>query len=145
MPRLGADADPSVPDGPPGGRLRCPPGASYRAGVAERSPDDVTKAAKDSVYVAVGLSAMAFQRLQVRRREIEAQLAAIRDGRADDGAAKALGDNLKMIDEKVRDAEERLDAVLDEVEERLPEPARQAMAVSRSVAKGVRDQLRELL
>ena len=51
--------------------------------------DDVTNLAKDAAYVSVGLGVIAFQRLQVRRNELE----------------KLVGDRVKLV-------EERLGAVL---------------------------------
>jgi hypothetical protein len=55
--------------------------------------DDVTNAAKEAAYVSVGLSVIAFQRLQVRRNELEKALGTI------------VGDRVKLV-------EERLGAVL---------------------------------
>jgi HPt (histidine-containing phosphotransfer) domain-containing protein len=47
-------------------------------GMAEAAGDDlfsqVSAVASDALYVAVGLGVLGFQRLQVRRRELEAQL-----------------------------------------------------------------------
>jgi hypothetical protein len=47
-------------------------------GVPESAGDDlfsqVSAVASDALYVAVGFSVLGFQRLQVRRRELEAQL-----------------------------------------------------------------------
>jgi hypothetical protein len=51
--------------------------------------DDVTNLAKDAAYVSVGLGVIAFQRLQVRRNELN-----------------------KVIDERRKLVEERLGAVL---------------------------------
>ena len=51
--------------------------------------DDVTNLAKDAAYVSVGLGVIAFQRIQVRRNELE----------------KAIGERVKLV-------EERLGAVL---------------------------------
>jgi hypothetical protein len=55
--------------------------------------DDVTNAAKEAAYVSVGLGVIAFQRLQVRRNELEKALGTI------------VGDRVKLV-------EERLGAVL---------------------------------
>jgi hypothetical protein len=51
--------------------------------------DDVTNLAKDAAYVSIGLGVIAFQRLQVRRNELE----------------KEIGERVKLV-------EERLGAVL---------------------------------
>ncbi len=41
----------------------------------ELSVDDINKAVKDSAYAAVGFGILGFQRAQVRRRELNEQLA----------------------------------------------------------------------
>ncbi len=112
--------------------------ATYRCGVSDPPADRLVNAAKDSLYVSVGLGVIAFQRAQVRRHELS-------NGAEPVGLAKLIGDNLKMADERLQDAEERIDAVLDEVETRLPPPARDAMAAARSAAREARDTVRKLL
>lgn len=47
--------------------------------------DDVTNLAKDAAYVSVGLGVIAFQRLQVRRNELE----------------KLVGDRVKLVEERL--------------------------------------------
>jgi hypothetical protein len=47
--------------------------------------DDVTNLAKDAAYVSVGLGVIAFQRLQVRRNELE----------------KAVGERVKLVEERL--------------------------------------------
>jgi hypothetical protein len=47
--------------------------------------DDVTNLAKDAAYVSIGLGVIAFQRLQVRRNELE----------------KLVGDRVKLVEERV--------------------------------------------
>jgi hypothetical protein len=42
--------------------------------MASEPLDDVRRAARDSLYVGVGLGLLAFQAAQVRRRELERQL-----------------------------------------------------------------------
>ena len=70
--------------------------------------DDVSNAVKDAAYVSVGLGVIAFQRLQVRRNELEktltSQAGAARS--ALDAVGSLLGDQAKVV-------EERLGAVLD--------------------------------
>jgi hypothetical protein len=106
--------------------------------VSDLSADRLVNAAKDSLYVSVGLGVIAFQRAQVRRNELT-------NGADPVGLGKLIGDNLKMVDERMQDAEERIDAVLDEVETKLPPPARDAMAAARSAAREARDTVRKLL
>ena len=51
-----------------------------------RTPvDDLANAIKDATYVSVGLGVIAFQRLQVRRKELE----------------KEIGERLKVVEERV--------------------------------------------
>lgn len=74
-----------------------------------RSPiDDVAHAVKDAAYVSVGLGVIAFQRLQVRRNELNKALS----GQADE--AKGTIDAVTaLVGERLKVVEERLGAVLD--------------------------------
>ena len=47
--------------------------------------DDVTNLAKDAAYVSIGLGVIAFQRLQVRRNELE----------------KEIGERVKLVEERL--------------------------------------------
>ena len=74
-----------------------------------RSPiDDVAHAVKDAAYVSVGLGVIAFQRLQVRRNELNRVLS----GQADEakGALEVVG---ILVGERLKVVEERLGAVLE--------------------------------
>jgi len=74
-----------------------------------RSPiDDVTNAVKDAAYVSVGLGVIAFQRLQVRRNELNKALS----GPADEakGALEVVGSH---VGERLKMVEERFGAVLE--------------------------------
>lgn len=74
-----------------------------------RSPiDDVTHAVKDAAYVSVGLSVIAFQRLQVRRNELNKALSAQADEAK--GALEVVG---ALVGERLKLVEERLGAVLE--------------------------------
>ena len=70
--------------------------------------DDLTNAAKDAAYVSVGLSVIAFQRLQVRRNELNKALEA-RSGEA----REALDVVNALVSDRVKMVEERLGSVLD--------------------------------
>ena len=70
--------------------------------------DDLTNAAKDAAYVSVGLSVIAFQRMQVRRNELNKALEA-RSGEARD----ALDVVNALVSDRVKMVEERLGSVLD--------------------------------
>ena len=43
--------------------------------MADNPLDDLTSVVKDATYVTVGLGVIAFQRLQVRRKELEKEIA----------------------------------------------------------------------
>jgi hypothetical protein len=70
--------------------------------------DDVTNVVKDAAYVSVGLGVIAFQRLQVRRNELNKTMSEqAGTARSTLEAVGALvGDQMKVV-------EERLGAVLD--------------------------------
>ena len=70
--------------------------------------DDLTNAAKEAAYVSVGLSVIAFQRMQVRRNELNKALEA-RSGEARD----ALDVVNALVSDRVKMVEERLGSVLD--------------------------------
>ena len=70
--------------------------------------DDLTNAAKDAAYVSVGLSVIAFQRMQVRRNELNKALEA-RSGEA----REALDVVNALVSDRVKMVEERLGSVLD--------------------------------
>ena len=53
--------------------------------MAENPLDDLTAAVRDATYVTVGLGVIAFQRFQVRRKELE----------------KEIGERLKAVEERV--------------------------------------------
>jgi hypothetical protein len=76
--------------------------------VARLQLDDLTNAAKDAAYVSVGLSVIAFQRLQVRRNELNKALEA-RSGEA----REALDVVNALVSDRVKMVEERLGSVLD--------------------------------
>jgi hypothetical protein len=81
-----------------------------------RSPlDDVTNAVKDAAYVSVGLSVIAFQRLQVRRNELEKTLS----GQADE-AKGALGVVGALVGERLKLVEERIDAAREQLSGYIP-------------------------
>ena len=71
--------------------------------MAQNPLDDVTAAMKDAVYVSVGLSVIAFQRLQVRRNELNKAISAqAEEARGALGVVSALvGERLKAVEERV--------------------------------------------
>jgi chromosome segregation ATPase len=109
---------------------------------------------KDAGYVAVGLGVIAFQRAQVRRRELEKQLgdageqidklsAAVEEARTlVEARVATLGEQL---DRTVDDLEGRVSAALDEVRNLLPEQALDAFDTAVGAAKDATGQLLDLV
>ena len=104
--------------------------------MAEITIDDIGKTVKDSVYVTIGLGVIAFQKAQVRRQELRKQLES-----STEGARSAAADHVRTVEERLGAVETRIDAVLDDVEERLPQQARTVMHQARETAKDARTQL----
>lgn len=113
---------------------------------------------KDAAYVTVGLGVVGFQRAQVRRHEmrkrLDSQLELLRGNvqRATDTADTRLRDiegRLEsvqtQIDEMLSTVEARVDSVLDELEGRLPEQAREVLAVARRTGREAQAQIRDLV
>ena len=80
--------------------------------------DDLRAQAKEAAYTAVGFGVLAFQRLQVQRRELVKQVG------GKEGVAQF-----------VRRVEKAVDPVLDGVEKRLPDQARSAFHGARAAGK----------
>jgi len=106
-------------------------------------PEDLTKLAKDVLYVSVGLGVIAAQKLQVRRRELEAQVG---DARTQfQSLGKVVEDRVKVVEERLEGIEARFDALLDQLEERLPDQAREVAKQARTAAKEARSPARTLI
>ena len=90
--------------------------------------DELLNRARDAGYTAVGFGVLAYQRLQVRRRELARELG-VPSGPA------AVG---KAAREIVRRTEKVVDPVLDGVERRLPAAARTPFHQARVVGRIVR-------
>jgi len=109
--------------------------------------EEISKTARDALYVAVGLGVLGFQRAQVRRQELVKHLA---DPRAE--VESRIGDvrdrishRVKTVDGIVEDAIGRLEATLAPIEQRLPAQARTLVEQARSQARDARQQIRTLL
>jgi len=109
---------------------------------------------KDAGYVAVGLGVIAFQRGQVRRRELEQQLGDA--GQQIDKLAAAVEEARKLVEERVGalgdqldrtvdDLETKVTAALDEIRTLVPEQARDAFDSAVGVAKDATGQLLDLV
>lgn len=109
---------------------------------------------KDAGHVAVGLGVMAFQRGQVRRRELEEQLAEA--GITRDRITAVVDDTRKLVEERAGALGEQLEGTTDELEARveqvlaevrtyLPEQALEAFDIAVSTARDVTGQLLDLV
>lgn len=91
--------------------------------------DDLLERARDAAYTAVGFGVLAFQRLQVERRQLAKDLsAAAVGGRA--GARRMA-----------RQLDDAVDPVLDRVEERLPDDARRLLRQARVASRALQETL----
>jgi hypothetical protein len=105
--------------------------------MAENPITDLTNTLKDAAYVAVGFGVLAFQKAQVRRRELEKQLGVSTESLREQ-LTKVAADAEKNIEPVV----EAVESSLDLLEERLPEQAREVFKQVRSTAKQAGEQLR---
>ncbi len=103
-------------------------------------PNDVTKLAKDALYITVGLGVLGFQKVQVQRQELRKQLR----GQAA-GARSRLDERVQLVEERLTGVEDRINTALDQLEERLPGQARELSRQARAVAKDARGQVRGLV
>ena len=108
--------------------------------MAETTVQDLTKTLKDAAYVAVGFGVIAFQKAQVRRRELEKQLETSRVQLREQFAKVA-----DEVEERIEPVVEAVDAQLDLLEERLPEQAREVFKQVRTTAKDAGEQFRARL
>ncbi len=106
--------------------------------------EEVSKTVKDAGYVVVGLGVIAFQRAQVRRRELT-DLVKSNTKNLEVQVSEARGQLAKVV----KTVEEKLDPVvsqveerLDDVESRLPESARTLVQQARQQARQTNDQIR---
>jgi hypothetical protein len=102
--------------------------------------DEVGRRAIDALYVGVGLGVLAFQKVQVRRRELTALL----EQRSGEGrtVVRSVEQGLIALDDRAVALEAM---VFERLEPALPEPARAAIEQARAVTATVRAQLRERL
>jgi len=130
--------------------------------------EEVSRAARDAAYVAVGLGVLGFQKAQVRRREITAHLTTAGDTgheRLGDLASASetlyerlerLGSTLSELpadlarsmvelDGPIEAMITRLETAMEPVEDKLPPATRQAVRQARLQAANLRQQLRRRL
>lgn len=105
--------------------------------MAENPVNDLSKTLKDAAYVVVGFGVLAFQKAQVRRRELEKQFGV---------SAETLREQLTKVaadaEKNIEPVVEAVEASLDQLEERLPEQAREVFKQVRTTAKQAGEQFR---
>ena len=108
---------------------------------------EITKMAKDALYVSVGLTVIAVQKLQVQRNELRKQVSGqVGDARTQVQAiTKRFDDRVKVVEERLEGVEARFESLLDQLEDRLPEQARGVAKQAREAAKEARTQVRGLV
>jgi ElaB/YqjD/DUF883 family membrane-anchored ribosome-binding protein len=108
--------------------------------MADATNTDLTKTLKDAAYIAVGFGVLAWNKAQVRRREIEKQLG-VSTSTLREQLAKVAGE----VEERFEPVVEAVEASLDQLEERLPEQAREVFKQARTTAKEAGEQVRSRL
>lgn len=101
--------------------------------------------AKDACFVTVGFAVLGFQRVQVLRRDATNRL----HGRPGtpvagvDDLTKLVEAGFVRLDDRITALESTIDTVLDVVQDRLPTPADQLMAQTRTTVRAARRQVRD--
>src|SRR5262245_33829535 len=115
--------------------------------MSTNASDEIVKTVKDAVYATVGAGVLAFEQLEARRTELRSRLVAqVGAGRNHaDHLVAALQDGARRADARVVVVVERIDAVLDDVQTRLPAPVGDVLAKARETGADVRDQVRALI
>jgi hypothetical protein len=104
------------------------------------SVDDIPRFVEDTVYTAVGLGVLGFQRVQVQRQQLKRSLSS-----SYGEAREALDDRVRLVEERMSDLDERFDEMFESVEPRLPEPAREAARQVVTLAREARDHVFDLV
>ncbi|MEO6124184.1 MAG: hypothetical protein ABIR32_10785 [Ilumatobacteraceae bacterium] len=103
-----------------------------------------TDTAKDAAYITVGLGVMAFQKAQVRRRELSKSLTdQFASGKAQiDELVDAVEARLATLDNQFVALEDKLDIAVENLEKRLPEQAGALLNTAHETARSARKQVR---
>jgi hypothetical protein len=105
-----------------------------------RTIDEIPRMVEDTVYTAVGLGILGFQRAQVQRQQLKRSLSS-----SYGEVRSAFDDRVKLVEERLTDLDDRFDAVFETVEPRLPEPARDVARQAVSLAREARSQVFDLV
>ena len=84
---------------------------------------------QDAFHVALGFGVMNFQKVQVRRQELRKEV------------SSQITETVDVIEKLVKDAEERLEPVVDALTGRLPEQAQGIVEAATDAVKGGVDSL----
>jgi hypothetical protein len=98
----------------------------------ELTTRDLTKTVEDATYIAIGMGVLTVQK-------IAEQFSLL----ADKATGADLGASIRArVEQAQKDLEARFEPVVDAIEERLPEPAKTAVANGRKLADEARTQIR---
>ena len=101
----------------------------------ENLTDEVTKVAKDALYVTVGFGVLAAQKANQAVKGLQARF----DENATSGRS-TWNEQWKSLSDQLTALEERWESALDDVQDRLPAQAKDFMGKARESAKGAREQ-----
>ncbi len=112
-----------------------------------RTAEDLARVGRDAGYVAIGLGVVGFQKAQVARRDLMAQLASRRGELAGPlgDARSELQRACRHLDKAVGRLVERADAGLEPIAERLPSQAQAALKQARATRDKMRSRIAERL
>jgi hypothetical protein len=102
--------------------------------------DDIPKAVESTLYTAVGLGVLGFQRMQVHRQDLKRSLTPLIDD-----AREAFDEGLRTVEERLIDLDDRFDEAYEAVEVHLPEPARAPTRQAVTLAREARHQFFEMV
>ncbi|HVT41710.1 MAG TPA: hypothetical protein VHD39_01915 [Acidimicrobiales bacterium] len=103
-----------------------------------------TDLARDAAYVAVGLGVLGYQRVQVRRVELQSRLS--QDLALDqhiDEVRQGVAKGFRQIDDITESAVRFVETTLQPIEERLPASVAQVTTKAKEQAREVRTQIRD--
>lgn len=105
--------------------------------MADLKLETVTDVLRDAFYVGVGAGVIAVQKLQVQRVELTKTLTSqIDEAKGSlDGVQEKVEDRVKLVEERLGDLENQLEAVLAQVEDKVPAQARDLIKQARGLVR----------
>jgi DNA anti-recombination protein RmuC len=109
--------------------------------------DKILAALRDAAYITIGFGVLAFQQVQVRRREVKAQFEEASAARRQqfEELARRIEQEFSSLDERLDRLEATLDSTVERLNGRLPEQAAQVVGQAHDIAKTARKQVRGLV